>query len=136
MIDVRQEDIFVQLMDLPIGTNEVVTPNEDGSYTIFINAKQAHEGQLKSYKHGMRHIENGDFEKDDVQKIEFAAHYTEAEPKPVPAKDYIKELERLRRERKKLRDQLKEAEERVEFMSHFVDYFKIAENQWLYGEDL
>lgn len=62
----------VILMDMTV--NEVVTENEDGSYTIFINSRLNYEKQMKSYLHAMRHIVGDDFRKDDVQSIEYLAH--------------------------------------------------------------
>lgn len=70
-------DIQVRLIDFPTKGNEVVTKNEDDSYTIFINAKLSHEKQLKVYAHAMKHIERGDFEKCDADQIEFEAHEEE-----------------------------------------------------------
>lgn len=55
-------------------TNEAVTENEDGSYTIFINDQLCEEKRLKSFRHALNHIENFDFEKGDVQKIELESH--------------------------------------------------------------
>lgn len=52
----------------------MVIKNEDGSYTILINAKLSDQGQLLAYKHALKHITNEDFEKIDVQEIEHAAH--------------------------------------------------------------
>lgn len=51
-----------------------VTPNEDGTYSIFINANQSDEGIMRTYYHELSHILNDDFEKDDVQQIEAEAH--------------------------------------------------------------
>ena len=62
----------VILMDMTV--NEVVTENEDGSYTIFINSRLNYEKRLKAYLHAMKHIEGDDFQKDDVQNIEYLAH--------------------------------------------------------------
>lgn len=62
----------VILMDMTV--NEVVTENEDGSYTIFINSRLNYEKQMKSYLHAMKHITGDDFLKDDVQSIEYLAH--------------------------------------------------------------
>lgn len=53
---------------------EQIVKNKDDSYTILLNARLSREKQLEAYCHAMRHIENGDFEKDDVQEIETAAH--------------------------------------------------------------
>lgn len=62
----------VILMDMTV--NEVVTENEDGSYTIFINSRLNYEKRLKSYLPAMKHIEGDDFQKGDVQNIEYLAH--------------------------------------------------------------
>lgn len=62
----------VILMDMTV--NEVVTENEDGRYTIFINSRLNYEKQMKAYLHTMKHITGDDFQKDDVQSIEYLAH--------------------------------------------------------------
>lgn len=50
-------DVNVVLMDFPSKKgNEMVVPNEDGSYTILINAGLNYESQLKAYEHAMSHI--------------------------------------------------------------------------------
>ena len=54
--------------------NEVVTENEDGSYTIFINSRLNYEQQMKAYLHAMKHITGDDIQKNDVQSIEYLAH--------------------------------------------------------------
>lgn len=58
-------------------TNEAVTENEDGSYTIFINERLCEEKRLKSFRHALNHITNFDFEKENVQEIEKNAHCIE-----------------------------------------------------------
>lgn len=57
--------------------HEMCIENEDGSYTILINAKLSSDEQKDAYNHAMYHIENNDFEKYDVQQIEFEAHHSE-----------------------------------------------------------
>lgn len=52
----------------------ILVKNDDDSYTIFLNAKLTRENHLKSYAHAIRHIENGDFDKEDVGEIEKEAH--------------------------------------------------------------
>lgn len=58
---------------------EIVTENDDGSYSVFINAKQSQEQQKQSWIHALRHISDDDFCKSDVQSIEEEAH-KEKEP--------------------------------------------------------
>jgi len=54
--------------------NEVVTENEDGSYTIFINNNLCDDKKLKSINHAFNHIMNDDFRKNCIQQIECKAH--------------------------------------------------------------
>lgn len=55
-------------------TNEVVTENEDGSYTIFVNSYLCESKRLSAIRHAIRHTRECDFEKADVQEIEAEAH--------------------------------------------------------------
>ena len=73
---ILRDDIFVVLMDFPAGrkVHEAVTENADGTYTIFIDSRLSEDGQQHEYEHAMKHIEDGDFEKPDVQIIEVVAH--------------------------------------------------------------
>ncbi len=71
------EDIFIYLINLPPRIKEMVTPCNDG-YTIYIDVNLDEEGRQKAYDHAMKHINNNDFEKTDVQKIESEAHYGES----------------------------------------------------------
>lgn len=65
----------VQVLDFKTtcGT-ELVTPNEDGTFTVLINARMSYETQRKSLLHALGHILNDDFGKENVQQIEAAAH--------------------------------------------------------------
>lgn len=68
-------DVNVVVMDFPNRKGrEMVVPNEDGSFTILINAGLSHESQLEAYKHALKHINGSDFQKTDVQSIEYTAH--------------------------------------------------------------
>ena len=67
-------DIIVKLIDFPTSAKEAVTKNEDGTYTVFINAKLSHEMQLESYAHALAHIMGSDFEKENADQVELMAH--------------------------------------------------------------
>ena len=67
-------EVFVKIMDMDTGIAEQVVKNHDGSYTVFINARYATEAQKAAYLHAIGHIENNDFDKEDVQSIEAEAH--------------------------------------------------------------
>lgn len=68
------EEINVQLLNMDTKIPEHLVKNNDDSYTIFINARLSRERQLKSYYHALRHINEDDFYKENVQEIETDAH--------------------------------------------------------------
>lgn len=68
-------DYNIQLIDFPSGkVHEAVTPNEDGSVTIFLDKNATFESQRKRFLHVMKHLSRDDFEKEDVQEIESETH--------------------------------------------------------------
>jgi len=68
-------DYQVQLINFPnTRTKEAVTENNDGSYTIFIETSLSREAQQKAFIHALKHILGKDFNKVNVDKIEFDAH--------------------------------------------------------------
>lgn len=131
-------DVNVVLLDFPNLQKEMVVPNEDGSFTILINAKHSAEQQAAAYDHAMKHIRNQDFKKKDVQNIEIAAHnIAAAEPVKSAEKDpFEKMLKRIRREHRKLQRQMEQYERDMKFIADFSgdsDFVqKSEEKKWLY----
>lgn len=72
--DIASESINVVLMDMPIGIEEQVTQNADGSYTVFLNSRYTYEHHVDCLLHALGHVQNRDFEKLDVQTVEAEAH--------------------------------------------------------------
>ena len=70
------DEIYVYYVPLPDGIKEAVLTCQCG-YTIYIDPRQSKDGIQRSYNHALRHIQNHDFEKTDVQEIETEAHYKE-----------------------------------------------------------
>ena len=66
------DDIYVYLIDLPTKIHEIISPCL-GGYTIYINSKLSQMGMSEAYNHALWHINQNDFEKEDVQLIESAA---------------------------------------------------------------
>ena len=66
--------INCQLIDFPVKGREMVVSNDDGSYTILINARLSDAGRIAAYEHAMKHILNNDFQKADIQEIESETH--------------------------------------------------------------
>lgn len=68
-------DYQVQLVNFPNKkVKETVTPNDDGSFTIFIESSLSHDEQRESFLHALKHILGDDFEKLDVNEIESYSH--------------------------------------------------------------
>ena len=73
-------DINVQLVDLKISSvDELVRHNEDDSYTIILNSRQASNRLERAYRHALWHIKNGDFcdRERSIGEIECLAHKME-----------------------------------------------------------
>ena len=68
------EDINIQLLDMDTKIPEHLVKNNDDSYTVFLNARLSQESRLKSYYHALQHIAEHDFEKENVQEIEWETH--------------------------------------------------------------
>lgn len=55
-------DYFVRVIPFPVGrVGGMVTPNDDGTYSVYINANLDRERQMEAYRHELKHIANGDF---------------------------------------------------------------------------
>lgn len=68
------DEIFVYLISMPSKVHECVTPNPDGSYSVFINESLSPDARKKAYKHAIKHISGNDFEKFDTNQVELDAH--------------------------------------------------------------
>ena len=69
------DDVYVYIVDFGVSNvTETVTQNDDGSYSVFLNARLSYEAQVKGYYHALCHIQNNDFEKNDVDSIENKCH--------------------------------------------------------------
>lgn len=68
------DNVYVYCVSLPPKIHEMVMPCDDG-FTIYINVNDSITRQEQAYTHAMRHINNDDFGKEDVQGIEQEAHY-------------------------------------------------------------
>lgn len=53
--------IFVYIVPLPDGVNEMVTPCLEG-YTIYLSATLDDAQLIREYSHAVKHIDNGDFD--------------------------------------------------------------------------
>lgn len=133
---IPEHEIFVHYID-HLGSDEAVTVNEDGSYSVFLDPQLSPEARKKRYEHALEHIKSLDFEKENVQEIEAQTHKIET---PISSEAKIENLVRPTARKRKYRrrsteKQWKEAEGRRAFMSRYdPDYaLKQWENERLYG---
>ena len=128
-IDHPTEDVFLELIDF--GRNatarEAVTLNDDGTFTIFVNARISHERISEVVAHAIKHIDNGDFFDDkSVQQIELEAHGIPARIQKTEKEIYEEKRKaryeamrkRRQRQRKRIQRQLKE---RSEFIGYLME---------------
>ena len=54
-------DYFVRYMKMPKGIYACVTPNDDGTFSVYLDPRRSHDQQLADYRHEVRHIANDDF---------------------------------------------------------------------------
>lgn len=66
------EAIGVYFINMAPKVEEQVILNEDGSFSIFINARLNWERQMAAYQHAIRHIMEDDFIKECADEIEKA----------------------------------------------------------------
>lgn len=121
---IRKEDIFVHLINMPGSTNEAVTPNEDGSYSIFINARLSNDEQLKAYEHALKHIQKEDFSKDEVQLIEAQAHNATEKEVVIPATKFDKMLSQLKKRHKETRKKMEQLEYQRKYLESIGQGYK------------
>lgn len=65
-------DYYVRVVDFPSAKlGGVVTPNDDGTYSVYINSRLDSKHQRRACDHELRHIKNGDLHGDkDIAEIE------------------------------------------------------------------
>lgn len=59
---IEGRDYTVRVVPFPVyNVGGMVTPNEDGSFSVYLNANLSQERQKKALQHELEHIINGDF---------------------------------------------------------------------------
>ena len=54
-------DYFVRYKVMPRGIYAYGLPNDDGTFSIYLDPRRSHDQQLADYRHELRHIANDDF---------------------------------------------------------------------------
>lgn len=76
-VTILMDNIRVLYVDMPIGYRAFTMPKDD-FYTIYLNSRYSREQNISSLEHELRHIKNGDYEKEcSVNILETNAHRAE-----------------------------------------------------------
>lgn len=70
---IENVDYFVRLVNFPKGVNRVgfVLLNEDGTYSVYINAKASEAQKKKAMRHEYAHMANDDlYGEKDIRDVE------------------------------------------------------------------
>ena len=68
---IESADVFVRQVPMPTGIHGAVPPNDDGTFSIYLNENDPLARQLKAYLHELSHILSDDFYTGkDVAEIE------------------------------------------------------------------
>ena len=71
MTYIEGADYFVRLIDLPPKVGGVCSPNEDGTFNVYLNSRKDREHHIDSYFHEVDHIEGEDFWNDKpIEEVE------------------------------------------------------------------
>ena len=62
MTYIEGADYFVRIVDLPPKVKALVAENDDGTYSLYLNAKNDKKRNVLAYLHELEHIENNDFQ--------------------------------------------------------------------------
>lgn len=63
-------DYFVYFLPMHGSIGGYITPNDDGTFSVYLNARLSRERNIKTLEHERQHIINNDFCKTDVRQIE------------------------------------------------------------------
>lgn len=74
---------YVYIKPLPGYCREMVSVNDDGSYTIIINSMLSQVEQAAAYRHAMRHISSDHFACGDANRAEGEAHAEEEDRRKI-----------------------------------------------------
>lgn len=54
-------DYFIRYMELPRGIFAFVTPNDDGTFSVYLDPRRSHDQLIADIEHELRHILRDDF---------------------------------------------------------------------------
>ena len=115
-------DVYVYVIHFQShAVHEFVVPCADG-YTIYIDEDLDQTRREEEYQHAMEHIRRMDWEKEDVQEIEAAAHHIEVMVPENRKEDnayVIRARKRAERWAKELDRKKRKYQKRLEFIEKY-----------------
>ena len=67
---IQGADYFVYFMPMHGSIGGFVTPNPDGTFSVYLNERLSRERNMETMEHEIYHILHDDFSKPDVREIE------------------------------------------------------------------
>lgn len=67
-------DVNTIEVELPTTIPAYVVSNPDMTFTIVLNSRMSWERRMQAFRHEMKHIINGDYERSSADLIELYAH--------------------------------------------------------------
>ena len=61
MVLIEGADYFIRYVKLPEGYYGLVTPNDDSTFSVYVDPRYPQEEQLKTLKHEIGHLLHDDF---------------------------------------------------------------------------
>lgn len=58
---IEGSDFFIRYMELPEGIFAFVTPNDDSTFSIYLDPRRSYDQLHQDFAHELRHIVRGDF---------------------------------------------------------------------------
>ena len=101
----NREDVFVRQIELPRTVKGFVTPNDDGTYSVYLNSLCDEETQRRTLEHELRHLDRNHFEREgeSVAALEAEADGLPAEEdgklRTIPLYRSLEDLRRCLEER-------------------------------------
>ena len=128
------DDVFVYIReDIPASVGELVSPCPDGC-TVLISAHLDDAHRQEAYEHALKHIQNGDFDIDNVktvEEIEAIAHGLEPDS-IIPLHRLQEEIRLLHLKREKIQKAIARKEKQIKrLVKRHYDFYSAAERAWL-----
>lgn len=67
---IEDADYFIRLVELPYGVHGAIMKNDDGTYSVYLSARDTRERRKQACDHERKHIIFNDLEKESALEAE------------------------------------------------------------------